>query len=448
MHDVNGERVVALSRHPLLLTVAVALLPVLLLGVDVATPSGIRMAPMMVSAPALAAVFCAPAGVLLVIVVTLPCVVLASVANQQLGTDNFPAQLGTITLISLAALAASAARTRKERQLARSRWVAEVTQRVLLHPLPERVGSFEVASLYQAADEEAAIGGDLYAVAHHGERTHVLLGDVQGKGLASLEMVSCVLNSFRRSARHRSPLTEMVRELSAAFGEEIRDLSAVARTGSCSGSQYGEESFATAVLLDLPEDGPVRLANLGHPPPLLLLEDGTVTSLEPTVPVPPLGLEELNGGQVVVDTADVPPGATLLLYTDGVTEARNASGDFYPLAERVRSWTGLSPQELLDTVRADLRAYVGGPRLSDDVAMVAVRRVPARVPAEAHAGERADARGTAAAGRGEDGDWTRRGPATLWRRAPRRTPLSRRRRTAPAAATPPVPSAAASPAGP
>ncbi|MEU9389675.1 PP2C family protein-serine/threonine phosphatase [Streptomyces sp. NPDC048324] len=313
-----------------------------------------------------------------------------------MGTENFPVQLVTIGLISAAAVAASAVRMRRERELAKSRWVAEVTQRVLLHPLPRQVGPFEVASLYQAADEEAAIGGDLYAVAHHGERTQVLLGDVQGKGLASLEMVSCVLNSFRQSARGGSPLPDVVRELGAAFHEEVQDLCAAADSGPGSGSQYVEESFVTAVVLELPEDGPVRLANLGHPPPLLL-QDDTVIALEPTVPVPPLGLEELSDGEVIVDQADFPPGSTLLLYTDGVTETRDPSGTFYPLAERLRRWAGLSPEQLVDAVQRDLRQYAGS-RLTDDVAMVALRRAPAAVvpAAGVHPGELTEAHRRAA----------------------------------------------------
>ncbi|MER6416738.1 PP2C family protein-serine/threonine phosphatase [Streptomyces humidus] len=397
MRDIRGglSRAGEMCRRPQVLVAALSLLPVLLLMADLVTPPVVRFGPMMVAAPALAAIFCTPAGVLQVTAVTLPCVVAASARNGQIGTANFPVQLVTIGLISAAAVAASAVRVRRERELAKSRWVAEVTQRVLLHPLPRRVGPFEVASLYQAADEESAIGGDFYAVAHHGERTRVLLGDVQGKGLASLEMVSCVLNSFRQSARHGSPLPDVVRELGEAFHEEIQDLRAAAESGSGSGSQYGEESFVTAVVLELAEDGPLRLANLGHPAPLLL-QDGTVTPLEPTVPVPPLGLEELNGGELIVDRADFPPGSTLLLYTDGVTEARDASGTFYPLAERLRRWAGLPPEQLVKAVHRDLRQYAGS-RLTDDVAMVAVRRTPAAVRASGvHRGELTEARRRAA----------------------------------------------------
>ncbi|MFJ3338181.1 PP2C family protein-serine/threonine phosphatase [Streptomyces sp. NPDC086766] len=417
MRDVIGRLAGArVWRHPATVTVALSLLPVILLVVDVLTPEDVRFGALMVAAPALAAIFCSPTGVLVVIAVTLPCVVGASAANDILDSANFPTQLGTITLISVAALAASAVRMRREQELARSRWVAQVTQRVLLHPLPRKVGTFDLASLYLAADEEAAIGGDLYAVARCGSSARILLGDVQGKGLAALEMVSSVLNTFRHSVRHGSPLPEVVRELETSFREEMRELceAADAAPGPGTaryadqaagagvpyatdvvvgaavpygadaipsvGSSPGEESFVTAVVVELPDDGPMRLVNLGHPPPLLL-HDGTVRALEPKVPVPPLGLADLNGGDIVVEEADFPPGAVLLLYTDGVTEARGPSGAFYPLADRLRRWTALPPDALLTAVHADLRRYVGGARLADDVAMVAVRRSPTAVAA-------------------------------------------------------------------
>ncbi|MEU5096068.1 PP2C family protein-serine/threonine phosphatase [Streptomyces sp. NPDC020996] len=413
--------------------VGISLFPLVLLVIDVINTPSIRLGPLMVAAPAFAAAFCAPAGVLGVSAMTLPCVVLASWSNQQLGTENFLVQLVTTALIIAASVAATSVRVQRERQLAQARWVAEVTQRVLLHPLPRRIGSFDVASLYESADEEAAVGGDLYAIARHGNCSRLLLGDVQGKGLASLDMVSSVLNGFRQSVRHGSPLTTVVRELAAGFQEDVREMSAVAEASPCGPGAYSDESFVTAVLCELPDEGPMRLVNLGHPEPLLL-HDGEVTALEPTVPVPPLGLEDLNGGEVVVDTTDFPMGATLVLYTDGVTEARSPAGDFYPLADRLRNWTRLPPDALLAAVRADLRRHVDGP-LTDDVAMVVLQRTPAPEPAAGRpASTPSDSRGG-----GPDGS-----PVRLTRPAL----VSRTRRRPPSAATPQAPSEAGSPAGP
>ncbi|MCD0485478.1 serine/threonine-protein phosphatase [Streptacidiphilus sp. ASG 303] len=367
-----------LWRHPRTVLAAVTALPLVLLAVDEVTPPDIRFGSLMVAAPTLAAVFCAPAGVLLVILVTIPCVVLSARANQLLDAANFPVQLSTIALISLAAMAASAVRLRRERELARSRSVAAIAQRVLLRPLPRRIGALTFASLYRAADEEAAVGGDLYAAADLRGTTRILLGDAQGKGLAALETAGCVLGAFRRAARHRTPLGDLAAELEEDYREDLREEAAAAEAGEPGArpAGLGEEGFVTAVVLDIPQDdaGLVHMVNLGHPPPLLVHE-GRVSPLEPTVPAPPLGLGDLDGPRPRVDTAAFPPGATLLLYTDGLIEARDATGAFYPLTDRLRDLAPLAlpPRELLAAVHRDLLRHVGG-HLGDDLAMVAIHR--------------------------------------------------------------------------
>ncbi|GAA4941397.1 PP2C family protein-serine/threonine phosphatase [Streptomyces heliomycini] len=338
-----------------------------------------RLGPLMVAGPTFAAIFCTPLCVLVVLAVTVPCAVLAAALNLQLDSSNFPVQMGTILLISVASVAASAVRVRGEHRLAASRWVAEVTQRVLLHPLPRRTGPFDVASLYLAADEEAAVGGDLYGIVRCGPGTRVLIGGRPGQGAGLAGDGQLCADQF--------PAIGTARPFPRRDGR--RDRGGVPRGGpeQCVVKDPGvrpaggptAESFVTGLLVDLSDDGGVRMVNLGHPAPLLLHE-GVVTALEPSVPAPPLGLGDLSADEPVVDTADIPPGATLLLHTDGVTEARDASGAFYPLAERARRWTDREPDALLAAVHADLRRYASS-RLVDDVAMVALRRSPVPTPA-------------------------------------------------------------------
>jgi serine phosphatase RsbU (regulator of sigma subunit) len=322
----------------------------------------------MVAAPPLSAAFCGPGGVLLVIMVMLPCVILSGRANGQLDTSNFPVQLATILLISIAALAASAVRRRRERQLARSRSTVEVLQGILLHPPPERIGPLSLACLYLTADEESSVGGDLYAATIAGGAVRLLLGDAQGKGLDALETAGQVLSAFRRAARNHPRMEDLVADVEENLRQDMAEAAVAGGTDVDSGN------FVTAVFLDLPTGAGsgIRVANLGHPPPLLL-RTGAVAALEPATPTAPLGLGDLAGARPAADTFDFPAGSTLLLYTDGVVEARNRKGDFYPLAERLRQWTELPPAQLLDAVHTDLRHHVGA-RLGDDVAMMAIRR--------------------------------------------------------------------------
>ncbi|HYZ54168.1 MAG TPA: PP2C family protein-serine/threonine phosphatase [Streptosporangiaceae bacterium] len=141
------------------------------------------------------------------------------------------------------------------------------------------------------------------------------------------------------------------------------------------------ESFITAALLEIPDNIPlVRLVSCGHPPPLLLSKD-KVTALDGGQPAPPLGLSALAEADHRVETFAFEAGDILLLYTDGVIEARDVSGTFFPLAERLTGWAKNHPAPLVHHIREALLAYVGG-RLDDDAAIVAIERTSARDPAD------------------------------------------------------------------
>lgn len=112
------------------------------------------------------------------------------------------------------------------------------------------------------------------------------------------------------------------------------------------------------------------MTSCGHPPPLLLSPGHAVTvpSLHPS---PPLGVH--GGTEHTLDVFSFEPGDTLLLYTDGVVEARDEHGRFYPLADRVARWTDDSPEALIHHLRRDLLAHAGG-SLGDDAALIAIHR--------------------------------------------------------------------------
>jgi serine phosphatase RsbU (regulator of sigma subunit) len=127
------------------------------------------------------------------------------------------------------------------------------------------------------------------------------------------------------------------------------------------------------VALDIPDDEPiVSILNRGHPAPLLFSGDH-LTELAARVPALPLGLGELSRTEENVETFPFKPGDMLLLYTDGLTEARDTRGSFYPLTERVAGWAGADPATLINRLCDDLIGYVGG-RLSDDAAIIAIQR--------------------------------------------------------------------------
>lgn len=353
----------------------------LLLAGDLLSGPAIRIGGLMVAVPALAAGFLGPGYVLAIVALTLPSVVIASASNNTLDIANFPVSFTTVVIISAFAVAAAAIREKRERELAQARWVTAMTQRALLRPLPRRLGPLVISSMYMAADEESTIGGDVYATARLPGRSRVLIGDVQGKGLAAVEMAGYLLSAFRRAARQHVGLGDLPGYLDVNLREDLTDTDAGhggatddEDAHALDASRRRMEGFVTALIMDFDErDDAIHVANRGHPSPLLIHED-KVRALDPDRPGLPLGLGDLDGDVQHVDIYDFAPGDTVLLYTDGVTEARDRSGTFYPLAERLERWTDRSPQALLEAVRSDLLGHVVSARLGDDVAMVAVHR--------------------------------------------------------------------------
>jgi len=231
------------------------------------------------------------------------------------------------------------------------------------------MGPLRIASAYRAADDEALIGGDLYAATRTGNGARLLIGDVRGKGMTAISDASVIMGSFRDAAHRADTLAELAASLEESMCRHL--------TEHAPHSEADElyEQFVTVLMLDIPDEDPVvQMLNCGHPPPLLLHEHH-VTALYPCHTEPPLGMCDLPRTGLVVDPFTFEGEDTLLLYTDGIIEARSSDGSFYPLAERVAQWTDSGPEALLHHIRADLVTHVGGP-LTDDAAAVAIQRSP------------------------------------------------------------------------
>ncbi|MFJ2577527.1 PP2C family protein-serine/threonine phosphatase [Kitasatospora aureofaciens] len=357
---------------------------VLITVIDILSPPQIHLGPLLIIAPALTASYAGARATAGVALLALAGLTVIGLARDGLTTANHETQLVAQLAASILIVGVRVLRDRHERELARVRSVSEAAQQVLLRPLPDRIGSLHLASVYLAAEAEAQVGGDLYAAARTATGTRLLVGDVRGKGLASLGDAALLLGAFRAAAHLHADLPGLAAYLDGSVCWDLAQLVDQARRRRLRGDGPGDEdadpddraeSFITAVLLDIPDDDPVvRLIDCGHPPPLLLHADG-LSPLIARHAAPPLGLGELAPTSYEVETFPFEPGDRLLIYTDGVIEARDARKRFYPLTERVAAWQSDRPSVLLHRLRRDLLAHVGG-RLDDDAAMVVVERLP------------------------------------------------------------------------
>lgn len=378
--------------------------------IDVLAPPDIHLGPLLIAAPAITAAFAGPRLTAAIGALAVAAQVSIGIARQVLFTGNLQAQIASLVVVSGLVVLFTVVRERNARRLTQSRSVATVAQQVLLRPLPARSGALEIASFYLAAEEEAEMGGDLFAAARTTTSTRLIIGDVRGKGLPAYSHAALLLGAFRAAAHRQATLPRLAVHLDGAVRWDSSQWDNV--PGAESGSEAviaadpgtgagflpaaapvpgpapdpdpvldTDETFATVALLDIPDRWHVlRLINCGHPPPLLL-RDGRATPLSAERPALPIGLGGLAGApDYEVETFPFEPGDLLLLYTDGVSEARDGRGTFYPLAERAGAWSESSPQQVLRRLRADLLAHTNG-RLGDDAAAVALRRLPGPPPA-------------------------------------------------------------------
>lgn len=356
-----------------------ALPPLVIVGgvvFDLLTPPAYTAAPLFSAAPLIAAPFFSTLTTLLTGIAA----VLASVGlHLYNGTaTEIPTLTETLTVLTVSALALLISRVvrRSGERLASARVIAETAQKAVLPTPAERIGGLQCAARYEAAQADAFIGGDLFAVQDTPHGVRLVVGDVRGKGMEAVEAVAIVIGAFREAAEQERNLEGVARRLERAL----------AREGTRRDGLDAFEGFTTAVLAEIPRgdgsgtfDGFVRVVNRGHPPPLMLYADGRLDTLEPTEPALPLGMGDLATWPDRAEGRPFPPGATLLFYTDGLTEARNAAGVFYDPGERLVGRIFPGPEELLDALVDDVRLHTGGGS-TDDMALLALSRPAAGQP--------------------------------------------------------------------
>ena len=256
------------------------------------------------------------------------------------------------------------ARNEAERERDRVDRLAKTLQRTLLPPTLPEVPGMQVAAYYHPASEDQ-VGGDFYDLFPlTGDTWGFFLGDVSGKGAGAAVVTSLARYTLRAAAVHDPDPVAALQTLNTVLHQEF---------------QGPDPRFCTVLYGHVrPHDGAgatVTLAGGGHPPALLIRADGTPSFLE------------ARGGQLVgalpvarfaAVTAVLQPGDTVLLYTDGLTEARTLGRRRYSEEQLRADLTGLAPTTAPAVIHAVTKLLAGfGDGVEDDTALLAMS-VPLR----------------------------------------------------------------------
>ncbi len=306
---LNNRALFATTRAGIATCAIAVVTGVFILALDIANVGGrnIKYVGVLTCTPFIAAAFATPVLVAAVGIATLLGAFEYGVYRDEAAAQSQIIRLIAIALATVFAMVVSYVRARRDRRIVALRRVAEVAQQALLRPVPPLTAGVRCAVLYRSAAAEARIGGDLYEVLDTPFGVRALIGDVRGKGLDAVRLASVVLGGFRHVAYERIDVADIARDLDQSVQREA-----------------SSEDFVTCVIVEVGADGDVTIVNCGHPAPLLVDNESTI-ECTPTEASPPLGLGVIPQPQLI----RLGEKSQLLLYTDGLVEARNREGDFF-----------------------------------------------------------------------------------------------------------------------
>lgn len=225
--------------------------------------------------------------------------------------------------------------------------------------LPPLTFTCELVTIAAALEPAYEVAGDSVDYAVDAGRARFAVFDGMGHGVKSAQLAVLAIAAYRNARRSDRSLTETARSVDAAV------------------NAFGGDGFTTAVLAELnTETGMLNWVNAGHPDPLLLRAGRLVRSLhvEPRLPFG-LGQDfDPSAAHLVVGSEQLEPGDRVLLYTDGVTEARSPEGDFFGLQRLTdmlaRNFDGgLPPPETMRRLVRSVLEHQQG-QLDDDATML------------------------------------------------------------------------------
>jgi len=299
------------------------------------------------------------------------CVPLLSLANEVMGVIHIDTQNPIATfrkddLEILLAVAGQASLTYESARLLASYVekqkqdnemnIAADVQRALLPDSYPSVPGYSFYATYEAAQ---AVGGDYYDIIPlPNGKICLAFGDVAGKGVPASLVMSRISSAVRTTV-------EFVTQADLAVGRINNHMCAKAVEGR----------FVTFVLIILDTiNHTISLANAGHMSPMVRKVDGTIEEFDDSVVGVPLGVME--DMEYTLQERPILPGESVVVYTDGVSEAMNPQSDLYT-TERLKavvSSSGADVVQLGTAIRADVKKHANGRPQNDDITLMVFGR--------------------------------------------------------------------------
>ena len=236
----------------------------------------------------------------------------------------------------------------------------EIQQAILprvFPPFPENAGQLDISASMNAAKD---VGGDFYDFFRiDDDRIGFVIADVSGKGVPAAIFMAVSRTLIRATGIRGVNPSECITYSNELLAKESANYMFVTVF-------YGIYNIRT---------GQVTYTNAGHNPPYLMKADGSIRQL-------PLSKDLVVGAlddfQFSEDTLQLDPGDTLLLYTDGVTEAINADTEEFGekrLEDTLKHLSSQSCQQIIDTIKANVSDFAGEAEQSDDITLLAIKRL-------------------------------------------------------------------------
>jgi phosphoserine phosphatase RsbU/P len=298
-----------------------------------------------------------------------------SPADDSVGLLYMDSRMGTADLSAggrelLTTLALEASTVLENARLLEQQWAQQrmeqelkIARRIQESLLPQRLPSTGWFRASASSLPSLQVGGDYVDVRQVDENSWaVVVADVSGKGVGAALLASLLQGIFLAAPYSRIPAEE-----------------SMARVNQFLNDRTGGEQYATIFYCTLDSAGSLRWANAGHPPAIVAGPRGRIESL--TANAMPVGL--LEEATYQVSETSLAPGDKVILYTDGVTEARNGAGEFFGqrrLRQAICTHVATSCHDLHAAILAELDTFTQGAAQNDDVTLAVLEYLPCSSP--------------------------------------------------------------------